>query len=211
MGSVPIILLFAFTGFVPRVASAQSDTPITLGYAHGTAGFVGLITAKEMVDAPETVVVFTSAAGVRLFALADRKGDYRIPLEPGQYCVSAYDSRGYPLQLSPQQLECINVSDKRDVRLDVMISRATVAGDVSQSTIELAEIEAQVLAGSIVDGSRSPIPDVLIEQLSPDGKRVEAVLTNSKGRFAMKPRAPWTYAMRVSKPGFDTLLFKVRV
>jgi hypothetical protein len=27
----------------------------------------------------------------------------------------------------------------------------------------------------------------------------------------MKPRAPWVYPVRVSKPGFDTLLLKVRV
>jgi hypothetical protein len=27
----------------------------------------------------------------------------------------------------------------------------------------------------------------------------------------MKQRDPWVYAVRVSKPGFDTLLLKVRV
>ena len=44
-----------------------------------------------------------------------------------------------------------------------------------------------------------------------DGKRVAAVLTNSKGKFVMNQRAPEMYILRASKPGFDSLLIKVRV
>lgn len=210
--SVSLVFAWFLLGPGTRIALAQTDDTLAIGYAHGTAGFVGA-TANEVVDASETVLVFTSAKGVRFLALVDRKGDYRVPLEAGQYCVSAYTSRGAAQQLSPQQQKCIDVSARKDVRLDVMISRTVAPEHVSsQYTVELTgEIEAQVLAGKIVDAARSPIPGVLVEQLSPDGKRVEAVLTDSKGAFVMKPRAPWVYALRASKPGFDALLVKVRV
>jgi hypothetical protein len=127
--------------------------------------------------------------------------------------VSAYDSRGNPLQLSSPEPKCIDVSASKDVRLDVTISRTVAAVNAAPSrTIEPAgEIDSQVLAGRVVDGAGAPIPEVLLERLSADGKRVEAVFTNSNGRFVMKQRDPWVYAVRVSKPGFDTLLLKVRV
>ena len=203
--AIAVSLAFAWS------SSAQTNNPIALGYAHGTAGFVGRNT-NDVAGASETVVVFTSATGVRLFALADQKGGYRVPLEPGKYCVSAYDSHGNPLTLSSTQQQCIDVSTGKDVRLDVTISRSVATAETSSNTVELPrEIEAQVLSGKIVDAADSPIPEVRVEQLSSDGKVVESVLTNSKGKFVMKPRSPWVYAMRVSKPGFDTLLLKVRV
>jgi hypothetical protein len=76
---------------------------------------------------------------------------------------------------------------------------------------QTGEIEAQVLAGKILDAAQKPISGVLVEQLSTDGKRVEAVVTDAKGRFVMKPRTPWVYVVRASKPGFDSLLVKVRI
>jgi len=194
---ITVGLVFAWSA---ATILAQTDSTLAFGLVHGTA------------DAPESVLAFTSAKGARLLALADKKGDYRLALEPGQYCVSVYTASGDPVQLSAQQQKCIDVTARKDVRFDVTISRVVAVNDVPARTIEQpGEIEAQVLAGKIVNASSLPIPEVLIELLSSDGKRIEAVLTDSKGKFVMKPRAPWVYPLRVSKPGFDTLLLKVRL
>jgi hypothetical protein len=205
-------LVFAclFAGVGTTDAFGQAENALLFGFAHGTAALAGP-TASEATDVPE-ILVFTSATGARVLALADRKGNYRVPLEPGKYCVSAYTSRGTTLKLSTEQEKCIEVAVQKDVRLDVTIARTLATTSAPAKTIELErELDAQVLSGRVLDAAQAPIPEVLVEQLSPDGKRVEAVLTDAKGKFAMKPRSPWVYLMKVSKPGFDSVLFKVRV
>ena len=81
----------------------------------------------------------------------------------------------------------------------------------SPITIEhAAAFEAEDLAGTVTDHADFPMPEVLVEALS-DGKRIEAVLTDSQGRFILKRRAPGLYLLKASKPGFDSQLIKVKV
>jgi hypothetical protein len=56
------------------------------------------------------------------------------------------------------------------------------------------------------------VSDVLVEKLEDNwGKRVEAVLTDSKGYFTFTNVVPGIYFLKLSKPGFDSMLWKVEV
>lgn len=83
----------------------------------------------------------------------------------------------------------------------------------SQETIRVdAEIRSRSLSGVVVDPSGSKAPKVLVERVAPGwGKRITAVLTDSKGQFAFARTIPGTYFLRFSKSGFNTMLLKVKV
>ena len=72
-------------------------------------------------------------------------------------------------------------------------------------------IKAKSLAGTVVDAAGSPIPKVLVEQLSIEGKRSQAVLTDLRGSFLMNTEVEGLYELRISKPGFDSQLIRVKV
>jgi hypothetical protein len=68
------------------------------------------------------------------------------------------------------------------------------------------------LSGVITDPSGSATSEVLVEILESNwGNRIEAILTDSEGVFAFTKNAPGVYFLRLSKPGFDSMLLKVQV
>lgn len=73
-------------------------------------------------------------------------------------------------------------------------------------------IKSKSLSGSITDPGGGALSDVLIEQLEDNwGKRIEAMLTDTKGRFAFTGITPGIYFLKISKPGFNSMLFKIEV
>lgn len=83
----------------------------------------------------------------------------------------------------------------------------------SQETIQVdAWVESRSLSGVVNDPSGSVASQVLVERVRPGwGKRIAAVLTDAHGHFAFAGTTRGTYFLRVSKPGFNTMLMKVRV
>lgn len=70
----------------------------------------------------------------------------------------------------------------------------------------------RVLAGRVADSNNAPIEKVLVERLSHGwGKRFGAIFTDLNGSFYFPGRFEKTQYLRLSKPGFDTLLIRVRV
>src|SRR5262245_37551526 len=73
-------------------------------------------------------------------------------------------------------------------------------------------IKSKSLSGIITDSVGAAVSDVLVEKLEDNwGKRVEAILTDSKGYFAFIGAKPGLYFLKISKPGFDSMLLKVEV
>jgi hypothetical protein len=68
------------------------------------------------------------------------------------------------------------------------------------------------LTGKVVDSSNMGMEKVLVERLSNNwGKRLDATFTNSNGRFFLPSSSPSIQYLKLSKPGFDTLLIRVRI
>jgi hypothetical protein len=83
----------------------------------------------------------------------------------------------------------------------------------SQETIRLdAEIRSRSLSGVVTDPNAAVAALVLVERVRPGwGKRISAVFSDPDGHFAFAGVGPGTHFLRVSKPGFNTMLLKVRV
>ncbi len=97
---------------------------IAFNLVRGAVGFVSSAPNGKMTDAPNTVLAFTSGDGHYTLVLSDHVGDYTAVLQPGHYCVSAYDVRTSDLiSLDARQLKCIDVTKEQSVRLDVMLVR----------------------------------------------------------------------------------------
>lgn len=73
-------------------------------------------------------------------------------------------------------------------------------------------IESKSMSGIITDSSGTAASEVLVERLEDNwGKRIEATLTDSKGYFAFTKNTPGIYFLKLSKPGFNSMLLKVKV
>lgn len=83
----------------------------------------------------------------------------------------------------------------------------------SQETIQVdAEIKSRSLSGVVTDPSGAAASRVLVEKVRPGWrKRISAVFTDTEGHFAFAGAGPGTHFLRVSKPGFNTMLLKVKV
>jgi hypothetical protein len=99
----------------------EKDTDLIFGQVYGSVGFASSKPLRTMVDAPETILVFTAGDGHKNLVLTDRTGDYIGLLSPGHYCVSAFSREGKPLHLTKDQLKCIDITADKDSRLDVML------------------------------------------------------------------------------------------
>lgn len=90
----------------------------------GSAGYIPATKNTVMFDAPAVVLSFSTAVGHKTLVLTDSVGDYVAVLQPGEYCVAAYDLKtGTGIPLNSKQLRCVRVTKDRDVRLDVMLER----------------------------------------------------------------------------------------
>lgn len=104
--------------------AAVEQSHMTFSLVRGSVGFVPENQNGEMVDAPFTVLAFTSSQGQVSLVLSDGAGDYTAVLQPGRYCVSAYDVKtGDRALVDAKQLTCVDVVPGKDVRLDVMLDR----------------------------------------------------------------------------------------
>ena len=108
---------------IAHLLSGQTTRNISFGEAHGTAAFVPRDPAKEMVDAPDMVLSFMNSSKQRVLVLTNNNGDYRVPLEPGRYCIEVFSRTGEPVELYERQIKCIDVTNQKDVRLDVALLR----------------------------------------------------------------------------------------
>jgi len=83
----------------------------------------------------------------------------------------------------------------------------------SQETVQVdAAIKSRSLSGVVTDPGGSVASRVLVERVRPGwGKRISAIFSDSQGRFAFAGVGSGTHFLRISKPGFNTMLLKVRV
>jgi hypothetical protein len=73
-------------------------------------------------------------------------------------------------------------------------------------------LDASSLSGSVSDPTGCPVEKVLVEIVDErDKRRVDARLTNQKGTFLFPKERKGRYVLRLSKPGFDTMLVTVVV
>jgi hypothetical protein len=70
--------------------------------------------------------------------------------------------------------------------------------------------EAESLAGRVIDITDAGLGKALVERLSYGwGKRLDATFTDSNGFFSLPCNSNKTQYLKLSKPGFNTLLIKV--
>lgn len=103
------------------IAQPQDENRLAFGQIYGSVGFLSGNGSETMTDASKTILAFASEGGFRHLILTDQAGDYIALLEPGRYCVGAFTRAGKELRLSEDQLKCVNVEDRQNVRLDVML------------------------------------------------------------------------------------------
>ena len=105
--------------------AAQTDrnpTHLDFSLVRGSVGHVPSQAGGTMPDAPFTVLSFTGKNEHRTLVVSDSRGDYTAVLQPGHYCVLAYDIKtGDGISLDSRQLQCVDVVAGKDVRLDVML------------------------------------------------------------------------------------------
>lgn len=112
--------------------------------------------------------------------------------------------------------------------LSLLLSLAVAAGEApakkvltcqeikrveSQETIEIRKaLTVGRLAGVVVSPSGPAIPDVTVEVIDAKERCQFAVLTDEDGTFDFGALKPGSYGVRISKPGFNTVIAKrVRV
>lgn len=72
--------------------------------------------------------------------------------------------------------------------------------------------EAKSLAGRINDPSGAGLEKALVERLSSGWKkRLDATFTDSEGSFSFSHYSGKTQFLKISKPGFNTLLVRVKI
>src|SRR5437764_8984015 len=104
----------------------QTENPRHMNFSlvRGSAGFVSSKPGGAMTGASYAVLAFTAHDGHKTLVLTDAAGDYTAALQPGHYCLSAYQVKtGDLTPLDSRQWKCIDVLPDKDVRLDVMLAR----------------------------------------------------------------------------------------
>jgi len=82
----------------------------------------------------------------------------------------------------------------------------------SQETVEIRDSYlAGQLAGVVASPSGPLIPNASVEIIDSTESCMTAVLTDEDGRFDFVKTKPGTYRLRLSKPGFNTVLATVKI
>ncbi|MGD0938281.1 MAG: hypothetical protein ABR905_01130 [Terracidiphilus sp.] len=125
---IRVLLSFVFLSGTSPMQMAHVDesaSHLDFSVVHGSAGYVPKDPNGMMEEAPYTVLSFTMKEGHKTLIMTDMAGDYNALLQPGYYCLSAYDLKtGDRISIDPKQMKCFDVRMGRDVRLDVMLKRA---------------------------------------------------------------------------------------
>jgi hypothetical protein len=98
------------------------------------------------------------------------------------------------------------------VAFALLVGNAAVAQGVS--IVQYARpFKAQALSGTVFAGLGSPAKEVLVEECTPGWKVVESeTKTDESGHFSLPgPARTQLYYLRLSAPGFNTTLVKVRI
>ncbi len=118
MKSRLLCLIFVLAGY----GAAQPNTKhLAFGQVYGSVGFLSSAVNGDMIDAPNTVLIFSAGSGRRHLQLSRDNGDYVALLEPGRYCLTALTRAGKQLRLAQNQLRCVDIHAGSDTRLDVML------------------------------------------------------------------------------------------
>lgn len=97
------------------------------------------------------------------------------------------------------------------------VSTQQVAKDFSypespETIKEEVPYEAQSLNGKVIDVTDSGLEKVFVERLCPGwGRRLDATFTDSNGFFSLSSNSKKVQYLKFSKPGFNTLLIKVKL
>jgi hypothetical protein len=103
------------------VGTMLAGDDLAFGQVYGSAGFVNPEPSGIMRDGGKVVLAFTASDGHRSLILTLENGDFLGLLEPGKYCLAAYSRSGKAISLAKNQLKCIAVESRKEVRLDVML------------------------------------------------------------------------------------------
>jgi len=87
--------------------------------------------------------------------------------------------------------------------------RLFYASPMSQ-VVELPEVTAHALSGTVVNGDGSPIPHARVEMIAmkgrPLGKALRTITTDENGQFAFPSSTNQRYRLRISKEGYRTIV-----
>jgi hypothetical protein len=112
------------------------------------------------------------------------------------------------LVLASSQLGYVNCSQRKPTPVPKEFSYPE-----SPSTTKFeTPMSARALSGTVTESSGSKIAKALVEIVSENGKtRLDARLTDDHGSFFFGKAVPGKHYLKVSIPGFDTLLVTVIV
>lgn len=120
--SVSVALVLGTALLSIAAQTVENPTHLDFSLVRGSVGHVPSQTGGTMTDAPFTVLSFTGTNEQKTLVVSDGRGDYTTALQPGHYCVLAYDIKtGDVISLDSRQLKCVEVAAGKDVRLDVML------------------------------------------------------------------------------------------
>jgi hypothetical protein len=84
--------------------------------------------------------------------------------------------------------------------------------EASETVKASAPNSVRSLTGKVVDSNNAAMAGVLVERLAMGwGKRLHATFTNSDGLFSLPTGVSQIQYLKLSKPGFDTLMIRVRI
>jgi hypothetical protein len=116
------VALVAVAALQFAAQTARNPTHLDFSLVRGSVGYVPSQAGGIMTLAPFTVLSFTGTNEHRTLVVSDSVGDFTAVLQPGHYCVLAYDIKtGDVISLDSRQVKCIEIEVRKDVRLDVIL------------------------------------------------------------------------------------------
>ena len=103
------------------------------------------------------------------------------------------------------------------VRTLALVFPLVLSDPFARAGVEIVEIEkVQVvgrLSGVIRDPSGAPLPDVTVEEVSPDWKaEFQTTKTDGEGHFAMTPKSKGKlYYLVITRSGFNSMRVRARI
>jgi hypothetical protein len=102
------------------LTASEKTNPMKLGFVNCQTSQMPKVAGEREQMAPGVVVRFTNKAGTReSFGVSNQIGVVVVPLRPGEYCYEAYNHKGQPLNLDPEQDRCFEVEEGKYVTVGV--------------------------------------------------------------------------------------------
>jgi hypothetical protein len=192
-----------------------SEHPIERPGGLGRNRISGNVTVEIMIDTDGSVSCVRGVAGHPLGIVAAVSSLRKWTFEP--YVIGGKAMPVLGVLDIPFDLSRSNDSNDNAHRVlsGNLSQRSLMEAEMDQSheTIQVdAEINSGSLSGIVTDPTGAVASQVLVERVGPGwGQRLSAVLSNTDGHFSFAGVDPGNYSLRISKPGFNTMLLKVRV